>query len=243
MPASFGSEARNPFFFFLFNKFAWSLPIIAWDEALFKFINSHHSAVFDIIFWSCSTFGSGWGVIPAYLLFIILKAPKTRLRFIIAASAVTLIIGGLLSTTIKRYVDRPRPTIYFVAPSPGIPPAAPSPTTPPALTAESTRSVDPARAFAVHNIGPRYRDHSFPSGHTWTAFAIAMLMVLFFGRRYWWTFLIAAAIGYSRIYVGVHFPLDVLAGGCFGTLLAFLVWRISLWVAPQQARTRPLKGG
>ena len=85
-PATVGSRARNPFFFFLFNKFAWSLPFIAWDEALFKFINSHHSAVFDVIFWSCSTFGSGWGIIPAYLFFIVLKAPKARLRLIIADS-------------------------------------------------------------------------------------------------------------------------------------------------------------
>jgi undecaprenyl-diphosphatase len=69
-----------------------------------------------------------------------------------------------------------------------------------------------------------------------------MLMVLFFGRKYWWTFLIAAAIGYSRIYVGVHFPSDVLAGGSLGSLLAFLVWRISAWIAPRQARPHPQEG-
>jgi undecaprenyl-diphosphatase len=203
---------------------SWSVPFIAWDDALFKFINSHHSAVFDVIFWSCSTFGSGWGIIPAYLLFIILKAPKTRLWFIITVSAVTLIVGGLLSTTIKRHVDRYRPTIYFVSPSAttGLS-AAPPP-------------ADAARVFAVHNIGPRYRDHSFPSGHTWAACTISMLMVLFFGRKYWWTFLIAAAIGYSRIYVGVHFPSDVVAGGCLGSLLAFFVWRIAVWIAPHKAR-------
>lgn len=198
--------------------FSWSAPFIAWDDALFKFINSHHSAVFDIIFWSCSTFGSGWGIIPAYLLFIILKAPKTRLWFIIAVSAVTLIVGGLLSTTIKRHVDRYRPTIYFVSPSAAPPPA------------------DAARVFAVHNIGPRYRNHSFPSGHTWAACTISVLMVLFFGRKYWWTFLIAAVIGYSRIYVGVHFPSDVVAGGCLGSLLAFFVWRFAVWIAPHKAR-------
>jgi undecaprenyl-diphosphatase len=201
----------------IFYKLSWPVPFIAWDDALFKFINAHHSGIFDVIFWSCSTFGSGWGIIPAYLLFIILKAPKARLWCIIAASTVTLIIGGLLSSTMKEKVDRARPTIYFVSPS-AVPPPA-----------------DAGRAFAVHNIGPRYRDHSFPSGHTWTACAISMLMVLFFGRKYWWTFLIAAAIGYSRIYVGVHFPLDVLAGGGLGALLAFLVWRVTAWIAPRKA--------
>lgn len=211
------SAAKNPFFLFLLSAFVWPVRLIAWDDALFKLINSHHSAFFDVIFWSCSTFGSGWGIIPAFLLFIVLKAPKARFMFILVVSAVTLIIGGLLSTTMKRYVDRYRPTIYFISPS----------ASPPAPEA--------ARSFDVHNIGPRYRDHSFPSGHTWTACALAVLMILLFGRRYWWTFLIAAAIGYSRIYVGVHFPLDVLAGGCLGSLLAFLVWRISAWIAPDKA--------
>lgn len=209
---------KNPFFLFLFNKFVWPVPYIAWDNALFKFINSHHSGIFDVIFWSCSTFGSGWGIIPAYLVFIILKAPKTRLWFIIIVSAGTLIFGGFLSTTIKRYVDRYRPTIYFISPSASPPPP------------------EAARSFDVHNIGPRYRSNSFPSGHTWAACAISMLMVLFFGRKYWWTFLIAAAIGYSRIYVGVHFPSDVVAGGCLGSLLAFFVWRFAVWIAPHKAR-------
>ena len=209
----------------IINKFAWPVPYIAWDNALFKLINSHHSAVFDVIFWSCSTFGSGWGIIPAYLLFIILKAPKTRLWFILTVSAATLIAGGLLNTTMKEKVDRYRPTIYFVSPSASPPPP------------------EAARSFEVHNIGPRYRDHSFPSGHTWTACAISVLMILFFGRKYWWAFLIAAAIGYSRIYVGVHFPSDVVVGGSLGSLLAFFVWRVAVWIAPRHARPHSREGG
>jgi membrane-associated phospholipid phosphatase len=194
------------------------LILLRWDEALFRFINSHHSVVFDVLFWICSTLGSGWGLIPAYLVFILLTAKKSRVRAIIVASAVTLLAGGILSTWIKMNVDRPRPTIYFKAP----------PT--------DTPLADMERAFAVHNFGPRYRTHSFPSGHTWTAFAVATLMMLFFGRKYWWTYLIAAMIGYSRAYLGVHFPLDVLAGALCGTLLAFLVWRVTARIRPHLAR-------
>ena len=200
------------------------LTLLAKDEALFKFINSHHSAFFDVVFWSCTTFGSGWGIIPAYLVFILVKACKCRVAAIIAASAATLIIGGILSSTIKEHVDRSRPTIYFKAPAAD------------AAAVEAAPQVDPSRVFAVHNVGQRLRDHSFPSGHTWTAFAIATLMLLFFGRKYGWTYLVAAAIGYSRIYNGVHFPLDVLAGALCGTLLALIAWRVTAWIAPRQAR-------
>jgi undecaprenyl-diphosphatase len=201
------------------------LTAIRWDDALFKFINAHHAAVFDAIFWSLSTFGSGWGIVPAYLVFILAKTCKCRVLTVILASTVTLLAGMVLDSTIKEHVDRSRPTIYFKAPG-----------------SEAAAAVDASRAFAVHNVGQRLRDHSFPSGHTWTAFAIATLMLLFFGRKYWWAYLIAAAIGYSRIYNGVHFPLDVLGGACGGALLALIVWRVTAWIAPRQARPHPQEG-
>lgn len=62
---------------------------------------------------------------------------------------------------------------------------------------------------------------SFPSGHTTTAFALAtMLMFLTWNTRYRYfgqmSYLVAALIGFSRIYRGVHWPTDVLAGICCG---------------------------
>jgi len=210
--------------------------LIRWDEALFKLINAGHAGLFDAVFWSLSTFGSGWGIIPAYALLVFLTAGRRRIWLIVAASAVTLIAGGILSAVMKEHVDRDRPTVRFRESAPSPLPAAAAPEGIASDAAAQSAQVEAGRPFAVHNIGPRLRDHSFPSGHTWTAFAIATLMTLFFGRRYRWAYLAAAAIGYSRIYVGVHFPLDVLGGACCGTLLAFLVWRIAAWIAPGRAR-------
>ena len=51
---------------------------------------------------------------------------------------------------------------------------------------------------------------SFPSGHTSNNTVIAMCCTLFFGRRGWFYWIMAAAIGYSRIYLGAHWPTDVL---------------------------------
>lgn len=84
------------------------------------------------------------------------------------------------------------------------------------------------RTAAVHVIGPRPHDSSFPSGHSGSAAAAAMVLSLFLpvARPLWW--LLAAAIGYSRIYLGDHFPLDVLAGGAIGAAVGWMVARISV---------------
>lgn len=71
--------------------------------------------------------------------------------------------------------------------------------------------------------------HSFPSGHTTTAFAFALALVMLFGKAWRWTFLFAAMIGLSRIVVGAHFLSDVAMGVVFGTLGALLVQRVYLW--------------
>ncbi len=84
------------------------------------------------------------------------------------------------------------------------------------------------RTPALHVIGPRPHDPSFPSGHSGNAAAAAMVLSLFLpgARLLWW--LLAAAIGYSRIYLGDHFPLDVLAGGVIGAGVGWIVARMSV---------------
>ena len=61
---------------------------------------------------------------------------------------------------------------------------------------------------------------SFPSGHTSTSFACAYVISRLAPRLTVYVFVLAALIGFSRIYVGVHFPLDVLAGAVLGVLVA-----------------------
>jgi undecaprenyl-diphosphatase len=63
--------------------------------------------------------------------------------------------------------------------------------------------------------------HSFPSGHAATSFACAATLAPFVGRRAVVVlYVLAAAIAYSRVYVGVHYPLDVLGGATLGLLVA-----------------------
>lgn len=65
--------------------------------------------------------------------------------------------------------------------------------------------------------------HSFPSGHTATSFAGATALSLVYPRGAPAFYVLAAAIGYSRLYVGVHFPLDVVGGAVIGVATALLL--------------------
>jgi undecaprenyl-diphosphatase len=69
--------------------------------------------------------------------------------------------------------------------------------------------------------------HSFPSGHTATAFAGAMMLSYLVPRAAPAFFTLAAAIAYSRLYVGVHFPLDVVGGAVIGVATALLLLAIA----------------
>jgi undecaprenyl-diphosphatase len=70
------------------------------------------------------------------------------------------------------------------------------------------------------------RDPSFPSGHTATSFAAATVLTSFAPRAAPLWFLLALAIGFSRIYVGVHYPLDIVGGAVLGVVVAIALRRL-----------------
>jgi undecaprenyl-diphosphatase len=80
---------------------------------------------------------------------------------------------------------------------------------------------------------------AFPSGHTTTAFAGAAMLTAFAIRGAPLFYLLASAIGFSRIYVGVHWPLDVLAGAALGTLVALTSLRLLARFPPRPPGGRP----
>lgn len=90
-------------------------------------------------------------------------------------------------------------------------------------------------ADAFHLIGPAHTRHSFPSGHSVTAgvfFGVLVLYTRWIELRMFWL-LVALLVGFSRVAVGVHWPVDVAFGLMGGALAAFLAgWLATRWSRP-----------
>lgn len=71
---------------------------------------------------------------------------------------------------------------------------------------------------------------SYPSGHTTTAFALAVAITLLYPRTAYVALPLAILAGFSRTVVGAHYIGDVFAGATLGSVMAILVYR---WLAPK----------
>lgn len=83
----------------------------------------------------------------------------------------------------------------------------------PAMSMDDIREVDGV---------PLHKSHSFPSGHTTSAFCVFTLLALYRSSK-WWQFLsafLAVSVGISRMYLGQHYLIDVVAGACLGMVVA-----------------------
>ncbi len=89
------------------------------------------------------------------------------------------------------------------------------------------RSVNRIRPFLILNslnikkIG--IDDFSFPSGHTTAAFTMAITTAIFFPAIGVVAIFLSSMVGVSRIYLGVHFPTDVVAGIIIGTIVPIIL--------------------
>ena len=83
----------------------------------------------------------------------------------------------------------------------------------------------------VDQVIPESR--SFPSGHSMTAFFFMTYVALARRRARYWALLLAAAVAFSRVYVGMHFPSDILGGAALGALGGWLGWAVFVrWLDP-----------
>ena len=76
----------------------------------------------------------------------------------------------------------------------------------------------------VRLLVPRASGFSFPSGHTFNVFMSAAILTRFFKKDWFW-YLLAALVAFSRVYTGVHYPSDVLAGGLIGMITGYALWK------------------
>lgn len=87
------------------------------------------------------------------------------------------------------------------------------------------------RPFVTHHVNwliPHVKNASFPSDHATAAFVIATAIWIWRKRDGWLWLLLAAGIALSRVWTGVHYPLDVIAGMVIGAAVAFVVHSLVL---------------
>jgi undecaprenyl-diphosphatase len=92
-----------------------------------------------------------------------------------------------------------------------------------AIKALVDRPRPPLRYAEPKTLVPVPHDASFPSGHAATSFAAATMLSFAFPRFAPFFYVLAAAVAFSRVYVGVHYPLDVLGGALLGALVAIVL--------------------
>ena len=102
------------------------------------------------------------------------------------------------------------------------------------------RPRPPLRYAEPDPLVPLPHDGSFPSGHAATSFAAATIMSFAFPRLAPFLFVLAALVAWSRVYVGVHYPLDIIGGAILGVLVAIALRR--LVVSRQRSRQATQEG-
>jgi undecaprenyl-diphosphatase len=101
------------------------------------------------------------------------------------------------------------------------------------ITKKSVKRYRPAHNIEIGqevHVVDDYRGgfYGFFSGHSANSFGLAFITLLFLRKKYYtWIVLIwAVLVSYSRIYMGVHYPSDILCGVIFGTSTAFLIYKL-----------------
>lgn len=177
--------------------------IIQWDTQLFLFLNGLHNDFWDTVMWYISD-KEFW--YPFYALVLIYIFWKYKWHGFLALFFLILLIVCADQGSVqlfKNVFERLRPC------------------------------HNPEIKDMVHIVNNKCGgQYGFVSSHAANTFAFAMFTGLLFRHRIYTIsiFVWAAVVSYSRIYLGVHFPLDILGGALLGILVGIVIFRLYFWV-------------
>lgn len=175
------------------------------DQELFLFLNSFHNESFDFIMELAS---DKFTWVPFYVIITALLAYRHKWNTLILLIFIALLITLTDQISVKGFkevIERYRPCHN-------------------AEIKDMVHTVD-------GHCGGLY---GFVSSHASNSFGLAVFLILTVRRRikYLAPILIvwATLTSYSRIYLGVHYPLDIIGGALLGSALALLVFRLMKWL-------------
>jgi len=174
------------------------------DNEILLFLNGLHNNFFDVLMWLMTYF---WFWLPflSVILWFMWKQYKKKMMLILVSFAISITLSDQLSVFIKNSVQRLRPS----------------------------HNIEIQDKLHLHEYknGDLYRGgkYSFVSSHAANSFGIMVLLLFFFkpiNKRLLWIFPAWAVLFcYTRIYLGVHYPLDILCGALLGTICGlFTLW-------------------
>lgn len=180
----------------------------AFDSELLLYINGFNNVFLDGVMLKFSSTWT-WSLMLLAVIFVVLRDRplKEALCIFLGIGMCILLADQISSTLIKPWVARFRPT------------------------------HDPELMFQVRHIAGRMGLYGFVSSHAANTFAVATFLSLVFRHRITTVSLVvwASIVGFSRIYLGVHFPLDVLCGSLLGVAVGVSVyWGVRFFVVKSQ---------
>lgn len=176
--------------------------LIQLDKELLVYLNSFGSATYDP-FWLFITKQLNW--LPFFVLLLYLVYKKVSLKTL---GIILLILAGLIAFTdqftnlVKWYYARPRPC----------------------NTEDIKETIRVVKCSGTN---------SFFSGHASNSTATMVFLFLLLRRYYRYAFLVfifPLVFAYSRIYLSMHFPGDILVGMCVGILIGTLFFQVFKWI-------------
>lgn len=187
--------------------------ILEWDRSTFIYLNNLGIEEYDGLWNGITTFSNWTPLFIAVGLLLLLKYPrKNAIGMLLTFGLMLLVVTAAMYFT-KEWVQRLRP------------------------------NNDETINLLIRMVR-RPSDYSFFSGHAATSFSITTLAVLYLKDKFkpiWLMYIWPLLFSFSRIYVGVHYPTDLIVGCLVGVTLALLTHKLYVRViAPYLASVRPL---
>jgi undecaprenyl-diphosphatase len=188
--------------------------LIDLDKKIFLFLNGLHNSFLDpIMYYTTGTFL--WVPFYLFLIFLIYRNYKKETLFILLGAAITILLADqIASSMMKPFFERLRP------------------------------SHEPSLQGLVHSVnGYKGGLYGFASSHAANTFGAAIFIWLVLKRFYKkvvWIFVWAAFVTYTRIYLGVHYPGDILVGATIGLVCGWIGFIFSEWLRERFANRQPI---